>query len=131
VPTNLILPFPWILPFLGFYPFPLSLWIPVSQLSQPSLLVPQQVSSSTSSSSKLLRSVYFLHASIYESRLSSVPKESASTSRSQKTKDTLGYDLICRSAHEAERELEPTIGYSVWIAVWKHKGVTLDQSPSK
>jgi hypothetical protein len=80
---------------------------------------------------KLLRSVYFLHASFYESRLSSVPKESASTSRSRKTKDTLGYDLICRSAHEAERELEPTIGYSVWIAVWKHKGVTLDQSPSK
>jgi hypothetical protein len=99
--------------------------------SQPSLPVPQQVLKFYVFKFKSLRSVYFLHASIYESRLSSVPKESASTSRSRKTKDTLGYDLICRSAHEAERELEPTIGYSVWIAVWKHKGVTLDQSPSK
>jgi hypothetical protein len=106
-------------PTISLDPFPLfsldlSLYLPlVSQLSQPSLPVSQQVLKSCIFKFKLLRSVYFLHISFYESRLSFVPKESASTSWSWKTKDTLGYDLICRSAHKAERELEPTIGYSV------------------
>jgi hypothetical protein len=96
----------------------LSPYLPsVSQLSQPSLPVSQQVLKPHAFKFKLLRSVYFLHVSFYKSQLLFVPKESASTSRSRKTKDTLGYNLICRSAHEAEREFEPTIGYGVWIAV--------------
>jgi hypothetical protein len=84
---------------------------------RPSLPVSQQVLKSHIFKFKLLRSVYFLHISFYESWLLFVPKESASTSRSRKTKDTLGYNLICQSVHKAERELEPKIGYSIWIAV--------------
>jgi hypothetical protein len=136
VPTIASYPFP--LPFgshLTLFPskvpsdltlFLSSLQISVSTFPQSlSSLSPlfqslSKFSSPTPSSSSFLGRSIFLHVSFYKSWSLFVPKESASTSRSRKTKDTLGYDLISQSAHKAERKSEPTIGYSIWIAVEKH-----------